>query len=246
LIEINKRLKNKILEVFFKADKVIGVSSRVRNIILKYCNEPKRITYINDGIPESQIKEFKDSPQDDNKIKIISVGYLEKRKGHEFVIRAVANLIKEGFEPEYNIIGEGENFSSLKELVRQLDLFDRVKFLGLKTQDEVYRYLSQADIFCLPSWDEAFGVVYLEAMAARLPVIACKAQGIEDVIQDGINGLLAEPKDADSVEKLLKKLIENPQLRKDIAEKARLTVLNQFTWRTNVQKNIAVYAEILP
>lgn len=243
-IERSNRLKKSILEVFKSADKTVGVSSMVRDTILKYSPIPKKISFINNGIPFDKIKS-KSFNGKSQKIKIISVGYLIKRKGHEFVIHSIPALISEGFEVEYIIIGDGKNRKYLESLVREKQLEGTVSFWGIKSQEEVFHYLSEADIFCLPSWDEAFGVVYIEAMAAGLPVIACKGQGIQDVIEDGINGMLVEPKSADSVRDALRKLILNPDLCRKMGQTAAKHVNEKFTWSVNADKYIEIYKEVL-
>lgn len=243
-IERNSRLRKTIIQVFEGANKVIGVSSKVRDIILKYYSNADKVVFVNNGV--SAINMSKNNGVSENqKIKIISVGYLNIRKGHEYVIRALVGLKNEGFDFEYLIVGDGENRWFLENLTKKLMVEDKVKFVGRKNQSEVYSYLNESDIFCLPSWDEAFGVVYIEAMSVGLPVIACKGQGIEDVITDGITGLLAKPKDTASVEDALRKLIRNPRLRHEIGQQAKELILSKFTWSANVKRYIEIYQEIL-
>ncbi|MFC2084426.1 glycosyltransferase [Bacteroidota bacterium] len=244
LIERSQILCKKIIEVFSTADKIVGVSSLVRNSIIRYYHDSQKVIYINNGIPIDKVK-LKSTWNRGQRIKIISVGYLDKRKGHEFVIRSLTDLIKDGFKLEYTIVGDGENRKFLETLVEEFGLKNIVSILGMKSQDEVFRSLSEADIFCLPSWDEALGVVYLEAMATGLPVIACKGQGIIDVIEDKYNGLLVEPKNLESVQSALRILITNTDLCRKIGQKARQRVLDNFTWQRNANKYIELYKEIL-
>lgn len=243
-IERSKRLRKSVLQVFRGSDKIAGVSSMVSNIIMRYFPNPQKVTFVNNGIPIDKVK-HKIPCEAGSKIKIISVGYLEERKGHEFVIRSLPDLIKDGIELEYIIVGDGENRRFLEGLVKEMGLENIVRFLGMKTQDGVFKALAEADIFCLPSWDEAFGVVYLEAMAVGLPVIGCKGQGIKDVIEDGHDGVLVEPKDVSSVESALKRLLTNPFLCREMGKRARGKVLNNFTWAKNAEKYFELYKGVL-
>ena len=243
-IERSSRLKKMIVQVFEGANKVVGVSSKVRDLILKYYSHTGKVVFVNNGVPA--IKITKNSMRPENqKIKIISVGYLDIRKGHEYVIRSLVGLENDGFDFDYIVVGDGENRGFLEKLAGDLKVEGRVKFVGRKNQSEVYSYLNESDIFCLPSWDEAFGVVYIEAMSVGLPVIACKGQGIEDVVTDGLTGLLVKPKETVSVKDAIEKLIRNPKLRHEIGQRAKELILNKFTWSANVKKYIEIYQELL-
>lgn len=243
-IERGSCLKKIILQVLEGANKVIGVSSKVRGIIFKYYSPADKVVFVNNGIPVRKITKNNMRPEN-QKIKIISVGYLDIRKGHEYAIRSLVGLNNDGIDCEYTVVGDGENRIFLENLARDLMVEDKVKFVGMKNQGEVYSYLSESDIFCLPSWDEAFGVAYIEAMSVGLPVIGCKGQGIEDVVTDGITGLLVKPKDTASVEDALKKLIRSPKLRQEIGQRAKEHVLSRFTWSANVKRYMEIYQEIL-
>ena len=107
------------------------------------------------------------------------------------------------------------------------------------------QYLSICDVFSLPSWEEGFGVVYLEAMAYGKPVIACKNQGISDVVTDGETGLLVEPKDINTLINAIDFLLSNPEEAQKIGEKGRKLVLENYTWEKNAQKTIKIYNEVL-
>lgn len=93
--------------------------------------------------------------------------------------------------------------------------------------------------------NEEFGVVYLEAMAHGEPVIACRGEGIEDVVSNRETGLLVEPKDLGSLVKALDFLISHPQEAQAIGEWAKELVLQEYTWEKSAQKIIKVYQEVL-
>jgi len=105
--------------------------------------------------------------------------------------------------------------------------------------------MDACDVFSLPSWNEAFGVVYLEAMACGKPVIGCQGQGIEDVITDGKTGFLVKPKDVADLAAILLMLFEDPELRRKVGAQARRLVQADFTWEKNVEKTVVVYKQVL-
>jgi glycosyltransferase involved in cell wall biosynthesis len=100
------------------------------------------------------------------------------------------------------------------------------------------------DVFSLPSWQEGFGIVYLEAMALGKPVIGCKGEGIEDFVVDGETGLLVEPKNPDQLADAMEFLICNPEKARTMGENARQFVLQNYTWEKNAEKMIDIYRNV--
>jgi len=96
----------------------------------------------------------------------------------------------------------------------------------------------------LPSWQESFGVVYLEAMAMGKPTIGCQGQGAEDIMRDGHDGLLVPPKDHTSLARALKRLIQDPEFAISLGKNAKLRA-RQFTWERNVEAYVEVYQSII-
>jgi glycosyltransferase involved in cell wall biosynthesis len=108
----------------------------------------------------------------------------------------------------------------------------------------VMAHMRIANIFSLPSWNEAFGMVYIEAMMHGKPVIACQGEGIQDVIENNINGLLVKPKDVESLVKAMEYLLENPHKAQEIGERSKKLVLEDYTWEKNAQSYRKIYEEL--
>jgi glycosyltransferase involved in cell wall biosynthesis len=101
--------------------------------------------------------------------------YLINIKGIDYNIKAIQALSKKYPFLNYKIVGDGVEKDRLARLANDLKMNEHIEFLGRKTHQEVMKYMAECDIFSLPSWNEAFGVVYIEAMAHGKPVIiACK------------------------------------------------------------------------
>ena len=113
------------------------------------------------------------------------------------------------------------------------------------SHDDVLKYMSEADIFSLPSWNEAFGVVYIEAMACGKPVIGCEGEGLEDFVRNFETGLLVKPKDVNSLAEAMDFLLSNPDKAKEIGKRGQKLVLDNYTWEKNAEKTIRVYQEVL-
>jgi glycosyltransferase involved in cell wall biosynthesis len=127
-----------------------------------------------------------------------------------------------------------------------LNLSRNVIFLGKLPHSEVIKYMSsKCDVFSLPSWQEGFGIVYIEAMNNGIPVIGIKGQGIEDVIEDRKNGFLVEPKDVDDLADTIDYILSHKAAAKKIGKNGENTVLSEFTWFRNAQKTIDIYDEIM-
>ncbi|PSJ61522.1 glycosyltransferase [Pseudaminobacter soli (ex Li et al. 2025)] len=169
-------------------------------------------------------------------LKIASVSNLIALKGIDDNIRAL-RLLKEQYgiaHWQYSVIGDGPERQRLEALAWALGLSNHIRFLGRLPYDETMHEIARADIISLPSWGEAFGIVYLEAMARMKPTIGCHENGAADIIADGDDGVLVPPKDPDSLALALKRLIENPGLRERLGREARRTA-ERFSWDANVR-----------
>jgi glycosyltransferase involved in cell wall biosynthesis len=137
------------------------------------------------------------------------------------------------FLPEnikFKIIGVGALEKSLKAKVKNLNLKNRVEFLGEIANVEVPNYLNQADIFVRPSLSEGQGISFIEAMAAGLPVIATPVGGIPDFLKDGETGLFVEPKSPRLIAFQVQKLINDRVLRDKITINAKRMVAEKYDW----------------
>jgi glycosyltransferase involved in cell wall biosynthesis len=182
----------------------------------------------------------------DGVITLLSVGYLEERKGQAYVLHAVARLRKEGYNLHYVLVGNGSQREKLEALAIELGITDNVSFEGYKPHSEVWSYFASCDIFVLPSWNEAFGIVYIEAMGLGKPVIACEGEGgPEDLKALGDCIELVKPRDVDSLVRAIQSLIDNPNRRDQLATIGRKIVDEYYSWENNAKKTYQIYCEAL-
>ena len=179
-----------------------------------------------------------------NEIVLLSVGYLIERKAHEYVLKSLNKLSKKYHNLKYVIVGDGDRERYLKELTIELGLERNVVFAGRQSHDMVMRYIAGSDIFVLPSWDEAFGVVYVEAMAHGKPIIACEGEGIADFVKDKKTGILVKPKDIESLTNGIEYLVKNPLIAKKIGQSGKELVYSSFTWGNNAKQYLNIYKEL--
>jgi glycosyltransferase involved in cell wall biosynthesis len=178
-------------------------------------------------------------------MKILSVGNLIPIKGHELVLYAVKQLSKKYPTIQYEVIGEGPMRSYLIRLTEELGISDRVKFLGRRTRYEVAEAMKRCMVFALPSHYEGLGCVYLEAMASGKPVIACRGQGIEEIINHGENGLLVGPNNLDELIETLSKLFEDFDFRERLGQEGRKTVEERLTLTHQAGQLYRVFQECI-
>lgn len=171
----------------------------------------------------------------------LSVSNLIPLKGVDLNLRALAALRQRRPELdwEYRVVGDGPMADSLRQLASTLGISDRVQFLCRLDYSATMREMADCDVFSLPSWGEAFGIVYLEAMARMRPVIGCLRNGAADIIVDGVEGYLVPPHDVDALSQALERLLENPDLCVKMGLAARKTA-ERFTWDANVSNLLEI------
>lgn len=175
---------------------------------------------------------------------LISVCNLWPVKGIDFNLRALAHLSRRGFPwKRYTIVGDGPQRRPLEKLAKDLGIAKRVDFKGRLSHGEALKEIAKADIFSLPSWQEAFGIVYLEAMACGKAVIGCRGQGAEDIVHHDVNGLLVEPKEVTSLSAAIGHLLGNREFAGRLGKAAREQA-RQFSWEQNAAKYLDIYQNV--
>ena len=186
-----------------------------------------------------------DLPIDPTKPTVLFVGRLSYYKGVEYLIDAMAELDSSA---NLLIVGDGERRAALERRAREHGLAD-VAFLG-KVPDEKLAYCYRsADVFVLPSIapSEAFGIVQLEAMAQRMPVVNTDLPtGVPWVSIDGETGLTVPPRDASALAGALSRLLDDPSLRATYGKRAHERVERHFTHERRLKRVAALYDELCP
>ena len=145
---------------------------------------------------------------------VLCVCRLYRRKRIDLLLRAAAELRARIPRFELRIAGEGPELNKLKRLWRSLQLGPAVQWLGTLDRRELAREYGRCDVFCLPSVQEGFGIVFLEAMAASRPIVAARAAAAPEVVP---HALLVEPESYGGLAEALETLYRRPDLRRSIA-----------------------------
>lgn len=167
---------------------------------------------------------------------IITTGRLVLKNAAADVIEALQYLAS---NVKFLILGQGYQEKMLKEKTEKLGLKERVQFLGFISHKEMSQYLHISDIFIRPSLSEGFGNSYIEAMAARIPVITTPVGGIVDFLKDGETGLFCEVQNPRSIAQKVEKLIKDKESRDYIIRNAEQMVKERYEWNiiANMMKN---------
>ncbi|HEV2992018.1 MAG TPA: glycosyltransferase, partial [Candidatus Angelobacter sp.] len=173
---------------------------------------------------------------------ILFIGRLVYYKGLEYLLQAMTDL-----PAQLWIIGAGSLETVLKQQAAQLNLHDKVKFLGNVPEEDIPAYYHACDIFALPSVanSEMFGMVQLEAAACRKPVVSTSLPtGVSWVNQHGVTGFLAPPRDAAALAEAIRKLLDSRSLREEMGDAARQRVEAEFTTARMAQGILEVYRDL--
>ena len=163
----------------------------------------------------------------DGDVFLVTSSRLVKKNAVDDIISALVNLSE---NISLIIIGKGEEGLRLQKQAEKFGLTKRVKFLGFVPQKEIPKFFSVCDIFIRPSRSEGFGNSFIEAMAARLPVIATPVGGIVDFIDDKQTGIFCAPDNPQSIALSVRMLLENPKLKDYIVQNAFVRVSEKYSW----------------
>lgn len=197
-ININENIKRRAEKAYKNADCLITVSSLLSEMIQYHFNIKSVV--VHNIVDVNNFKYIETKKRD--LFTFVSVGGLIQRKGFDILINAFSRANFK-VNVELKIIGNGPEYNSLQKQINSLGLSDQVKLLGFLNRNEISNIMQKSEVFVLSSRVETFGVVYIEAMAAGLPVIATKCGGPEDFVNEG-NGLLVPVDDVDSLANALK------------------------------------------
>lgn len=228
--------------------RVVVQSEFLRDVVtLQHGFPPEKISIIRHGV---DLDEFKPSDCAYTWGHILYVGRLVELKGLHFLLEAMRKVKTRFSDVRLTVIGDGPMRSRYENMARSI-LGDSVTFLGAQPQNVVRKYLEQAYLFCMPSITmpsgeaETLGVVFLEAMAMKVPPVSFRSGGIPEVILHGKTGYLAAEKNVDELAQYLTLLLEDEALRNRMGEAGRQWVAQEFNLKRQNAKLEALYDEVI-
>ena len=226
--------------------RIVAISDSVREFHIKSGLDAEKLVTIHYGLDEVPTAPSEVTPETlgiraDAPL-VLAIGRLIEQKGHATLLEAFARVHRTHPDARLAILGWGPLEAPTKELVRKLGLDDAAFVLG---RVEPRDWLARADVFAHTSQWEGFGIVLLEAMLARLPVVATRVSAIPEIVVDGETGLLTPPGDAAAVADALGRLLDDVALRRTLGEAGLDRAHSEFSVERMVEQTMRVYDEAL-
>jgi glycosyltransferase involved in cell wall biosynthesis len=223
------------------ADAIIAVSSAVEKDSRIMTSKP--IYRIFNGVDSEDSVVKVSIPYDtEGKLVIATIARMTRKKGVQKIVALAPALLEKHKNLLFVMIGDGPLRKSLEKKVEETGLSRNFYFTGEIPREKVLGYLDQADIFALPSSDEAFGISILEAILKKVPVVAMNHSGVSDIINNGVNGYLAD--NLSEFSSHLQNLIEKPALRTSFAQEATREISN-YDWNRIYEQTNRVYTKVI-
>lgn len=229
-----------ITEAFNSAKFIIPVSNPFKKLLMEYNNDESKFKVI-PNVVDTDFFTIKSKEVDSKKFIFLAVAFLTKNKSIDLLIKAFNKAFKDNRDVLLYIGGDGKEKENLEQLTNELKIEDKVKFLGSLTRNEVKEYMANSNTFVLPSQVETFGVVFIEALSAGLPVIGTKCGGPEDIINENV-GLLIDKNNLDELAFALEEMYRNA--KKFNPNTLRNYVIQKFSKEAIVSQIINVYNEL--
>lgn len=215
--------------VVSKADAFIGSSTKSKEAQIYYGADEKKchISFLT-----VDVDKYIQKPQGQGKGKILCVGSLIERKGVDLLLKALAE-VKSEFE--LYLAGGGDEKENLIRLAKELKIENQVHFLGQLSREELLKHYGDSDLFVLPTREDCFALVILEAMCSKLPIVCSQyADGAYDLIEEGKNGFVEDPYDTKAFAEKIELLLKDKALRETMRERSE-EVLDRFRF-ANISK----------
>lgn len=233
--QLGEKEKRKVRKVLSMGDAFLVLADSFKEFFGKIIEEEK-ITVLPNAveIPKTGKKEY-------GQQKVLFLGRLCKEKGIEELL-AVFPRLKEKCPSLQLYLGGIWQDKELEEMIKPYQ--DSITWLGWISGREKAEYLAECDIFVLPSYFEGQPVSVLEAMADACGIVASNVGGIPQMIKDGETGILTEPKNEDSLQAGLLKLLLDPELCRELGGKARQKAISAFSMESSINRLLAIYAQL--
>jgi glycosyltransferase involved in cell wall biosynthesis len=255
MLRFNRLLRHYEKKLMKHSDALIAVSKyTVGELTELYGIEKEKIHVIYNGVDVNKFKPRPDRAKlrrefglEEEKKIVLFVGRLYHRKGLETLLHSIPPVLQEFSDVKFAISGTGfkKKEQSLRDLAKELEIEDTVKFLGYVPDEKLPDLYSASDIFVLPAIYENFPFAILEAQATGLPVISTKVGGIPEFLADNENGFLIDPGDPAQLTQRILALLQDPKLAEEMGRRGRRLIEEKFAWRLITSQVIDLYHKLL-
>jgi len=225
-------------EGLLATDRIIAVSRYTRQRIAEnYRIDPTKMEVIHNGIDEDAYLSTRLGPSEHRPKIILFVGRLTAQKGPQYFLLAAKRVLESDPDLRFFIVGDGDMRSHLEKMAEELGIADNVRFLGFLSQFDLNRVYTLASVCVMTSVSEPFGLVALEAMRRRIPVIVPRQAGVTEAVR---HCLRVDYWDIDDIAAKILAVVSNDSLAEEFARKATQEV-SKLTWKQAAKKLIHVY-----
>jgi glycosyltransferase involved in cell wall biosynthesis len=229
------------------SDRIVAPSNAYREDVGSVFPQLRdKIVCIHNGVDLTELESLAcHSARTDRSPYILCVAMHNEKKGIDVLLRAFAQI--QDKEPKLRLMlaGDGPLRSRFEELAASLGIVDKVKFLGQQGRAQVADLLYGCEVFVLPSRSEPFGIVLIEAMAFKKPVVATTVGGIPEIIENGKDGILVEPDNPRALAEALITVLEDRTLSLDLAKNGYVKVHEEFRCEKTGSAYEAIFADLL-
>ena len=230
--------------------KIIAISEAVATVLREHDISDENIVVIRDAVDSAAFAEepdraafIKEFGIDDGVLTIAAAGQLIPRKGHRYLLEAVAALTRSHAPFRLVVFGAGELDTELRAQAASLGLGSVVQFAGFR--DDLDSFIGCFDLFVHPALAEGLGVATLKAAAAGVPVVGFEAGGLAEAVEHGKTGLLVPPKDVAGLQRAIASLLDDPERRAQMGAAGRQRMQDEFSIDRMAEQHIELYESIL-
>lgn len=225
-------------------DIIVVLDNRDRDWVRKYYN--KDACVVRNGLDVAQFPFIERHPLFPKKARLLCAGIFLPHRRFEDVIDAAKILMEENYDIHVSIAGEYMSrplyYKKIKDLVYGYGMENHVSFLGKIPEGQWRDMYKNSDIFIFPNHMQSWGIVVFEAMASGMPVIVSKTAGASEVLTDGENGMLVNPKTPREIADSVKRLADTPDLYERLSRNGRMFVENNISWKRYTEEMLNVIA----
>ena len=235
------------------ADHVFTVSSALKEFLIKERGVSReKITVTPNAIDPEKFKTFPSGDEIRQKLNLNRhlivgfIGSLREWHGVDILMKVIPSVIQHHSHCHFLIVGRGELEENFRQFIHEHNFQDRVTLTGWVPHEEIPQYIAAMDITLMPN-SNFYGspMKVFEYMAVGKPTVAPRLGPLEEVIIDGVNGVLVTPGDDADLSRAILDLLNDPEKRQQMGAKAREHILSNFSWRQNAEKVLRVYHQLV-
>lgn len=230
-----------------RADKIIITQPKYvdySNYLKKYKD---KIVVLPNAVDVNRFKKINIKKEKNSLFFLSVLDEFHKYKGLDYLFDSIKELKKKTPSIKLYVAGKGKLLDEYKQLAEKLGIQDNVSFLGYISDEDLIRYYNKCELFVLPSIDhnEGFGIVLLEALACKTPVVTTNIVGIAEDIKENNCGLIVEPKNINQLSNAISNLLEKKMKRNSMGENGRKLIEKKYTWKKVAREMENVYRSVL-